>query len=87
MKIDFGDKQFNREQLERELASRFNKIEVKRVDMPPNTTNSNFNSNQFQTQKTTNNLFNDDTLDFGDDPLKMMDFNLNNVSAIHAQPS
>lgn len=70
LKIDFGDKAFNREQLESELAARFNKIQIKKIDDANESMNEEVKQNNI-----------DDSLDFLD-PLKMMENNLGNISAI-----
>jgi hypothetical protein len=67
LKIDFGDKQFNREQLELELANRFNKIELKRID---DEVEDSINQEESK----------DDSLML--DPVMIMENNLQNISAI-----
>lgn len=72
LKIDFGDKVFNKEQLESELASRFNKIEIRKID---DHLDESINEDKFGLREM------DDSLDYID-PIKMMENNLGNISAI-----
>ncbi|CDW85369.1 UNKNOWN [Stylonychia lemnae] len=81
LQIDFGQKPFDRQQLEEELASRFNKIEIKKIDSAPiDSQNSQIDAQKTQGRKLFfNNM--DETVEFTD-PIKLMEKNLANVSAI-----
>ena len=73
LKIDFANNQFNKEQLETELAQRFNKIQLKRID--DDHARGHENDAHFLENFNDNSIF---------DPVKMMESNLINVTNLSA---
>lgn len=75
LKIDFGNQVFNKEQLETELASRFNNIQLKKVsdeeDLGMPETLQGIHGGSFLDNYNDNSIF---------DPVKMMESNLINVT-------